>query len=584
MRAAARAGLAVSGLFGACLAASGQLPGFTAQPQTLDRTPATLHGVVRNAATGEGVPRALVRVEGDADTGMLTDGDGRFEIANIPVGPQHVEVSKPGFVDRGAVSAGPSFGPPGQFVQARSRGGHNVMVAAQMEDVVFTLAPCGAVRGQVELSTGDAAQGITISLARRTISEGRALWQMTATAKTRSDGSYRFGGLEEGDYAVFSQPTMDSELDEMPGPAGAAPRWGYASVYYPGARDPSGAGRIRVASGEESQANLTLTLEPFQTVSAAVMLPQNTTAALLAPNLEATVLDSAGHALAYPAQYNQKSHTVEAELPDGNYLLMATSNGRMGVRGIGGRVNLGPLNAGTLVGAVEVSVAGHAATNLRLPLAAPGANAVQLTVAESAVQASGQGGRVTVLVSQAGGWIDDGMMNMFLEATAPGAAETLYNKPGSYWVHTHVQQRGLCEASFTAGGANLGRDPLTIGLSGSSAPLELALRSDCAGLSLSLPQSQTGIAAGEEPFYTVYAVPDFDTTVDVQAMTLRASTGGTMTMQNLTPGGYHVYTFAGAVELEYRNREALAALPTQGQAITLSPGTTGSLVLEVPGQ
>src|SRR5580658_2784020 len=47
-----------------------------APAQLVDRTLATLHGVVRNAVTGDGVPRALVRVEGDANTGALTDGDG----------------------------------------------------------------------------------------------------------------------------------------------------------------------------------------------------------------------------------------------------------------------------------------------------------------------------------------------------------------------------------------------------------------------------------------------------------------------------------------------------------------------------
>ena len=72
------------------------------QPSTLDRTLTTLHGVVRNAATGEGVPRALVRIEGDANTGALTDGEGHFEIPNIAVGPQSVEVRKPGFRDLSA--------------------------------------------------------------------------------------------------------------------------------------------------------------------------------------------------------------------------------------------------------------------------------------------------------------------------------------------------------------------------------------------------------------------------------------------------------------------------------------------------
>ena len=67
-------------------------------------------------------------------------------------------------------------------------------------------------------------------------------------------------------------------------------------------------------------------------------------------------------------------------------------------------------------------------------------------------------------------------------------------------------------------------------------------------------------------------------------MTLRASTGGSVTLSGLTPGDYHVYTFPGAVQLAYRNREALAALANRGQAISLSPGSTGNLVVEAPGQ
>ena len=57
-----------------------------------------------------------------------------------------------------------------------------------------------------------------------------------------------------------------------------------------------------------------------------------------------------------------------------------------------------------------------------------------------------------------------------------------------------------------------------------------------------------------------------------------------MTVNGLTPGNYHVYTFVGAAQLPYRNRAALAALRVPGQAISLGPGTTGSLVVEAPAQ
>jgi hypothetical protein len=78
-------------------------------------------------------------------------------------------------------------------------------------------------------------------------------------------------------------------------------------------------------------------------------------------------------------------------------------------------------------------------------------------------------------------------------------------------------------------------------------------------------------------------IPQFDSTGDVQPSTLRTSTGGSVTLENLTPDNYRVYTFTGPARLEYRNSAALAALPNPGQQVILSPGSTSNLVLEVPG-
>ncbi len=464
----------------------GQETGQTTQPSTLDRTLTTLHGVVRNAATGEGVTRALVRIEGDADTGALTDGNGHFEIPGVPVGPQQVDVTRPGFIDRTYSSAGAN-NEVQRFIAGMTGGGHNVMVAAEMPAVVFTLAPTCAIRGEVELSTGDTAEGMTIVLAKRTIENGRAIWQEAGTTKTRSDGSYRFGGLADGDYAVYSQPAMDSDLDET---AGAGRRSGYASVYYHDARDPSGAARIHVADGGEEQANLTLTLEPFQEVSAVLVLPHAEDR-----NLSAVVMDGAGHALPYHADYDPDSHSVKVTLPDGSYTLLVQSMSPMERQGNAG----GPTNTANLVGSVDFTVAGHAVPNLRVPLSAPRSSPVQVNVIRSAaqpVQASERGSQVTVLVSQAGGWIDDNMVSAFAAGPAAGPLETVYNRPGSYWVHTHSQQRGLCEDSFNAGGASLAREPVVFGLAGPAVPMELTLRDDCAQLQLSLPDSLSGISAG----------------------------------------------------------------------------------------
>src|SRR5215470_11745443 len=68
-------------------------PADSVAPSPLANLPrATIHGMVKNAATGEPLPRALVRIEGDAVSGALTDGDGRFEISGVPLGPQAFQV------------------------------------------------------------------------------------------------------------------------------------------------------------------------------------------------------------------------------------------------------------------------------------------------------------------------------------------------------------------------------------------------------------------------------------------------------------------------------------------------------------
>jgi hypothetical protein len=195
----------------------------------------TVHGTVRNAATGAALARALVQIEGDADTGSLTNGDGQFEITGVPVGPQIIRVAKPEFRDRsyateetGLESEGPA---------------HSVMVSAQMPELSFALAPSCAIHGRIELSTGDPADGFSVDLFKRVVRFGRAIWVHETTAKANGDGVYRFGGLPDGVYVVATEPALESEPAVSVVATGSAAhiaRNGYAAMYYPDARDFAG--------------------------------------------------------------------------------------------------------------------------------------------------------------------------------------------------------------------------------------------------------------------------------------------------------------------------------------------------------
>ena len=370
-------------------------------------------------------------------------------------------------------------------------------------------------------------------------------------------------------------------------------RNGFPSQFYSDARDLAGAVKIHLLGGQEAEANLSLSLQPFHTVTAQAILPSGNNYGDQNPgwvgmNLTAQVLDAQGHSLPYNAEYDPATHALHALLPDGSYSFSVTVTFSRFTASTAGNNTLTPaMDAAPLTGQVEFSVAGHDVSKLRIPLLPQRANPLQVTVTHSGAQtasSSGESGAIVVTLSQAGESLSNGMVSLYAEGTAPGPLQATFTPSGSYWAHTTISQHGLCLASFTAGGANLAREPLVVGTAGVTAPLDLMLRGDCAQLTLMLPEADAAPASSEELWHTVYVVPDSESTDNVVQQTLRPSSGGSYTVEGLTPGSYHVYTFVAPLVLEYHNPAVLAALPTPGQAVTLSPGAAGTLVLEVPAR
>jgi len=548
----------------------------------------TVHGIVRNQATGEPLARALVQIEGDADTGTLTDGEGRFGISNLPVGPQIIRIAKPGFRDRPYATEETGLQAEGP---ARS-----VLVAAQMPELDFALTPDCAIHGHIELSTGDPADNIPVVLLKQVVRSGRALWAQINTTRTNGDGNYRFGSLPDGTYAVSTQPTLESEPAVNLMAAGSAAhisRSGYPAVFYPDARDLAGASRIRLANGSQAEASFSLRLEPFYPVSF-VAGTQDTAAAKdgRQGNFTAVFMDATNHPLPYVAQYDGTTHTLQANLPDGTYIVVVRGFQMPGSSGddvayIGpGERRIALRGQGALAGSLEFTVAGHAVTGLRVPLAPPPTAAVRLRFVHSAdapagSASNGNGDQVNLTIDPAeGAPLNSGQAPWSIN-NEPDAI-TFTAQPGSYWLTAFPGRKGLCAGPITGGGINPAREPLTMSLATPPPPMELTLSDGCGTLALTLPPALATFLPGEEPFYTVYMVPDFDTVVDIPPMTMHPSSGATLPIDSLTPGSYHIYTFASPVHLEFRNPAALAAMNNAGQQVTVSAGTTTNLVLEAP--
>lgn len=549
---------------------------------------ATLHGIVRNAITGSPLPRALVRVYGDSSGGALTDENGHFEIPDVLTGGVQLSVIKPGFFDSNA-------GPSGSFAGPAAREGvHVVVVAPSMPEVVFALAPLNAIRGQIQFTSGEPAQGIGVTLLKQGVEAGRAMWQVETRTTTNADGVYRFGGLIDGTYIVRTDLAMESELNttllESGSAAARIERSGYPSEFYPEGKDVSDASKIRLHGGETMEADMSLTLEPFHAVTARVLFQGGAPPRQMEPGAETPgvsyapeILDAQGHDLPYVAQYDAENSTVQALLPDGAYTLMVTASAPRILGGRGG-TSLAQ-DPAPLVGAVSFAVAGHAIGNLRVPLAMIRNATMQVDLVHSNKEgaqpspsdsASQMG--VIVSVTETGGANGD-LRRTYAEGPVRGPLHTTFTGAGAYWAQTNLQDQSFCEESLMAGGANLAREPLVLGLNGPTEPVTLSLRSDCASLTLNLRSAQT---AGEERPYTIYVVPEFDSTVDVMPQTLHAGITTAIELHGLTPGRYRVYTLAGSTALAYRDQNALAALTNPAQEIELAPNAKANLVVEVP--
>jgi hypothetical protein len=561
-----------------------------AQPQSEqpgkipESAPLPVRGTVRNALTGEPLPRALVRVEGEANTGALTDGEGHFEVMVQP-GPQTLRVQKPGFRDRPYASedAGLELDGPG----------HSILVSEEMPELDFKLMPSCVISGRIELSTGDPAQGISVVLLKQVIHSGRAVWVQVSNTRTNGDGGYRLAGLPGGTYIVYTQPALESEpavtAVAVDAKAGIT-REGYPAVFYPDARSFADAGRIHLDDGQQATANMLLRLEPFYSVAAVGMFAGAPHAAM-PPGNSATILDAAGHLLPYVPQYDDATHSIQANLPDGSYMMFMQGVGSAGFRvnGVGGVSVRYRGGAAQYAGMTEFTVAGHPIAGLKIPLGPPHPAPVLVRYLHTGVApakprltgSDDSNASITLGAEQA-----DGLPVLDYGGSEIPVGEDSFDLsipwPGNYWFTASIPQKNLCADSLKGGGANLAREPVALSPVATPPPMELTLRDDCAQLALTLPQGLAQFAPGEEPFYTVYVVPDFDTVQDIPPMAVHPSSGATLTVEGLTPGNYHVYTFATPERLEYRNRAVLAALPNPGQAVTLAPGGAGSLVLEVP--
>jgi hypothetical protein len=213
--------------------------------ETAPRGTATIRGQVSAGGTGAAVRRAQVRamsMEGRGGGVTSTDGNGLFEIKDLPAGRYVLTVTKSGFAQTQFGQRRP--GDPGTPIE---------LADGQTADKVSVVLARGAViAGTVVDDGGDPIAGAQVAAVRYQYISGtrRLVPAPSEGSSDRTDdrGGFRLYGLPPGDYYVSAtNPTNRF----MPPGATNTEQDGFAPTYYPGTANVAEATRITVRAGQE---------------------------------------------------------------------------------------------------------------------------------------------------------------------------------------------------------------------------------------------------------------------------------------------------------------------------------------------
>jgi hypothetical protein len=203
---------------------------------------AVVRGKIVNAE-GRPLRRVQLRLSGDPipeGRTASTNGEGRFEIAELPAGRYTLNASRAGYL-------GVSFG--------QARPGEVTRPIELAEAQVFTngdfiLQRTALISGHVFDEAGEPLAGANVlTLQMRFFNGRRRLTPVRGNAITDDTGQYRLSGLEPGDYYIqaSSRETWEGEPPEKQ-------MLGFLPTYYPATPGPTDAQRVRVRAGQEVSA------------------------------------------------------------------------------------------------------------------------------------------------------------------------------------------------------------------------------------------------------------------------------------------------------------------------------------------
>ncbi len=202
---------------------------------------AKITGRVVASDTGSPIRRAQIRVtSGEArfNRVVTTDGDGRYELLNLPAGRYRLFVNRAGYVAL-------EYGQARPFENGKPL---DIADGQAVEKVDFSLPRGSVITGRITDEFGDPMTDVQVQAMRYQFTNGeRQLVNAGRAAQTDDLGQFRIFGLMPGDYVVRAslRQNPDRSGTNDPDPTG------YPGTYYPGVLDVTQAQTVTVSLGQE---------------------------------------------------------------------------------------------------------------------------------------------------------------------------------------------------------------------------------------------------------------------------------------------------------------------------------------------
>ncbi len=204
-----------------------------AQPDSPDRK-ASIHGIVTNAATGEGLRKAYLRLIPAAGGGyvVVTSDQGTFAIDNIAPGNYRLDAECTGFLD------------------ARYDAELRLSADDKLTGVEIKMVPQAILSGRVLDQDGDPWPRAQVHLFQSVWKKGRRHLEDANTSDVDDRGEFRTSGLSPGRYYVLAQPEAEWEKQHYPD-VNNQPAVRHQPTWYPSSSDVESSVPITLTAGQQ---------------------------------------------------------------------------------------------------------------------------------------------------------------------------------------------------------------------------------------------------------------------------------------------------------------------------------------------